>query len=112
MVHRLPNKAHAYVHSDPWSGNMRSFRVPRGEMRHPVKGGRWKIRKRHPFILSRRPDLKPWVARTDGQAKRWNKSFNTHDEAVRWAHFIALMYKVNSKDVAIRIIKEYQRRTL
>lgn len=75
-----------------------------------VRGGRWKIRKKN-----RQPwepeDLKVWMARTDGKAKRWNRSFHTHDQAVRWAHFVSLMYKLNSKETADAIIKEYQRRT-
>ena len=95
-----------FVHSDKWSGGMESFRAPHGVTRHPVKGGRWKIRK------LRKPNANGmvWMARTDGQALRWSRTFKTHAEAVRWAHFVALMYKVNKRETANAAIREYLRR--
>ena len=95
-----------FVYSDKWSGGMASFSAPKGVTRHPVKGGRWKVRKlRKPFA-----DGRVWMARTDGKAMRWNRSFKTHEDAVRWAHFIGLMYKVNKRGTADAAIREYLRR--
>jgi hypothetical protein len=106
MAKYIPSKYARFVHSDPWSGGMKSFRAPATGERHPVKGGRWKVRK----FRKPNPDGKVWMARTDGKASRWNKSFVKHEDAVRWAHFIALMYKVNKRGQADAAIREYLRR--
>lgn len=91
-----------FVYSDRWSGGMAPFRPAQ---KHPVKGGRWKIRK-----MRKSRDGKVWMARTDGKARRWNKSFVKHEDAVRWAHFIAVMYKANKRGTADAAIREYLRR--
>lgn len=97
---RRPVSNGAFIYSDRWSGGMASFKSMGYS---PVKGGRWKIRK------LRKPNSRGnyWLARTDGKAKQWNRSFLTHDQAVRWAHFVSLMYKVNAREVADKIIRIY-----
>lgn len=103
MAKYVPNKYARFVHSERWSGGMAPFRPAQ---KHPVKGGRWKVRKfRKPT-----PDGKVWMARTDGKASRWNRSFVKWEDAVRWAHFISLMYKVNKRGTADAAIREYLRR--
>lgn len=101
---RRPVEHGAFVHSDRWSGGMAHFK-PMGYP--PITGGRWKVRKRRKATT----EGKWWNARTDGQARRWNRSFHTHEEAVRWAHFVSRMYKVNKKELADVVIKEYLRST-
>lgn len=81
--------------------------------RPPVRGGRWSVRKKPlnpghthgPFIynVSRR-GFKPgegekvwkaWVRQ--GKAKKWSASFHTYGEAIRWATYVAYMFKMGAE---------------
>lgn len=100
-----PYRNDRFIHSDKWSGGMAPFRAPMGVMRHPVKGGRWKIRKMR-FPTSQG---KFWMAKTEGKARRWTRSFHTQAEAVSWATFIAQVYRSYERETADAIILEYRR---
>ena len=100
-----PYRTERFIYSDKWSGGMAPFRAPMGVMRHPVKGGRWKIRKmRFPNSQG-----KFWMARCEGKARRWTRSFHTQAEAVRWAHFVAEVYFYDKPAIADAHILEYRR---
>lgn len=60
-----------------------TFRAPRGERRRPVPGGRWLVRKVWKFGFG---GPQAWRAWTKGTApKPRSKTFNTFDEAIRYA---------------------------
>lgn len=65
----------------------RQFRKPKGVKQ--VKGGRWSIRKYQHCAPERQ--WRAWVADT-AKARRWNRRFPTHAQAVAWASGVAQLY--------------------
>lgn len=85
-----------YPFRAPGSGKHKAWSYSRPQ----VRGGRWKVRR---FPVSHSPDGKPWRAWSDGKAKRWNRRFATHDEAVKWAELVAITYR-NHDDIEANAI--------
>lgn len=73
------NKYGGLVNEDKWGPN--SFKP-----RHlpNVKGGRWYIRRERPGV-----SRKPWRAYSKGKSARFNRHFETFEEAINHAQLVA-----------------------
>lgn len=96
-----------YYHEKKLKGRFATHHIPAEfkPMGLPqVKGGRWRIRRK---LLGDRP----WRAWSDGRAKRWNRSFPTHAEAVAWATLVAKTYATYKySETADEYLREIRKR--
>ena len=71
--------------------------------RYPaVAGGRWFIRRWESGVK----DRKYWHAWSRGQAKKYNRRFKTHDEAVRWVDRVTMAYAMDDKQALLDLYYE------
>lgn len=69
-------------------------------LRSRVRGGRWSVRRMPdevpmPYFIPIRPgsSVGPWRAWSDSKASKWNKWFNTYEEAMHYATTVSMLYR-------------------
>lgn len=90
----MPGRRGAFIHETPF-GPL-AFK-PVGKK--PVKGGRWKVRRGY--------GVKPWRAWCNGAALRFNRSFETHQEAIEHAAAIAQMFAEPTRERVEATLRRY-----